>query len=197
MFSGIIEQLGEVISITEEGSGITIRVKHSFKEPLYIDQSISHNGTCLTVVKIDGDIYDVVAIKETLRLTNLGQLKPGDIVNLERSVGLGARMDGHMVSGHIDCIGKTARVEDENGSWLFTFSYPKEHRALIISKGSITLNGISLTVVVIDDEHVTVAIIPYTYEHTNLKNLEIGDPINIEFDIIGKYIANYMEKINA
>ena len=124
-------------------------------------------------------------------------LKSGDIVNLEKSVGLGARMDGHIVQGHVDCIGKTANIKDEDGSWLFTFSYPQKHRALIISKGSITLNGISLTVVSIDDEHVSVAIIPYTYEHTNLRHLKIGDAINIEFDIIGKYIANYMEKINA
>ncbi len=197
MFSGIIEELGVVVEIDDHGSGKEFTIRHSFCEPLYIDQSICHNGACLTVVSIKDNTYKVVAILESLRVTNLGTLKVGDHVNLERSVRMETRLDGHMVQGHVDCTGRVTNIKDENGSWEFTISYPTEHRALLIHKGSVTLNGISLTIINVTNQEIKVAIIPYTYEHTNLQYLKIGDTINIEFDTIGKYIANYINKINA
>ena len=197
MFSGIIEELGKVVKIEDHGSGKALTIKHPYEEALYIDQSICHNGACLTVVSIKADTYKVVAILESLRVTNLGSLKTGDQVNLKRSVKMETRLDGHMVQGHVDCTGKVTNIKDEDGSWEFTISYPSEHRALLIHKGSVTLNGISLTIIDVTDHELKVAIIPYTYEHTNLQYLKIGDSINIEFDTIGKYIANYIDKIKA
>jgi len=197
MFSGIIEQIGHIEAIEDYGTGKTFKIKHSFQDDLYIDQSICHNGTCLTVVKIEDDTYEVVAILETLRVTNLGTLKKGDHVNLERSVTMETRLDGHIVQGHVDCTGQVTQIRDENGSWEFTISFPSKYRNLLIHKGSVTLNGISLTITELASEALKVAIIPYTYEHTNLQYLKSGDTINIEFDSIGKYIANYMQKTNA
>ena len=197
MFSGIIEQIGHIEAIEEYGSGKTFKIKHAYKDDLYIDQSICHNGTCLTVVNIEDDTYEVVAILETLRVTNLGTLKKGDYINLERSVTMETRLDGHLVQGHVDCTGVVTQIKDENGSWEFTISYPSKYRNLLIHKGSVTLNGISLTITELSSDTLKVAIIPYTYEHTNLQYLKIGDSLNIEFDSIGKYIANYMQKINA
>ncbi len=197
MFSGIVEALQPIIAIEEKGSNIVFTVQESFDEPLYIDQSISHNGVCLTVIEINGNQYKVEAIKESLEKSNLGKLKVNDLVNLERSVRMNTRMDGHMVQGHVDNTASTIDVKDENGSWVFRFNIPEHTASLVIPKGSITINGISLTVVKIEDNIVTVAIIPYTYEHTNLKNLKAGDLVNIEYDAIGKYVINYLEKANA
>ena len=197
MFSGIVEALQPIIAIEEKGSNIVFTVQESFDEPLYIDQSISHNGVCLTVIEINGNQYKVEAIKESLEKSNLGKLKVNDLVNLERSVRMNTRMDGHMVQGHVDNTASTIDVKDENGSWVFRFNIPEHTASLVIPKGSITINGISLTVVKIEDNIVTVAIIPYTYEHTNLKNLKAGDLVNIEYDAIGKYVINYLEKTNA
>ena len=197
MFSGIVEALQPIIAIEEKGSNIVFTVQESFDEPLYIDQSISHNGVCLTVIEINGNQYKVEAIKESLEKSNLGKLKVNDLVNLERSVRMNTRMDGHMVQGHVDNTASTIDVKDENGSWVFRFNIPEHTASLVIPKGSITINGISLTVVKIEDNIVTVAIIPYTYEHTNLKNLKAGDLVNIEYDAIGKYVVNYLEKANA
>ena len=197
MFSGIVEALQPIIAIEEKGSNIVFTVQESFDEPLYIDQSISHNGVCLTVIEINGNQYKVEAIKESLEKSNLGKLKVNDLVNLERSVRMNTRMDGHMVQGHVDNTASTIDVKDENGSWVFRFNIPEHTASLVIPKGSITINGISLTVVKIEVNIVTVAIIPYTYEHTNLKNLKAGDLVNIEYDAIGKYVINYLEKANA
>jgi len=197
MFSGIVEAIAPVLNLEESGTNLILTIKKDFDEDLYIDQSISHNGVCLTVIEITDSYYKVEAIKETLEKSNLGDLKKDDLVNLERSVRLNTRMDGHMVSGHIDCTAETLSVKDEAGSWVFHFALPKGSSPLVIPKGSITINGISLTVKEILDDLVSVAIIPYTYEHTNLKALKKGDKVNIEFDIVGKYIINYLEKTNA
>jgi len=197
MFSGIVEALQPILSIEEKGTNLIFTVQESFDEPLYIDQSISHNGVCLTVIEINDNNYKVEAIKETLDRSNLGHLKIKDLVNLERSVRMNTRMDGHMVQGHVDNTAKTVNIKDENGSWIFSFELPTGTSSLVIPKGSITINGISLTVMDIQNDIVSVAIIPYTYEHTNLRNLTVGDLVNIEFDAIGKYVINYLEKTSA
>ncbi len=197
MFSGIVEALQPILAIEEKGSNLIFTVQESFDEQLYIDQSISHNGVCLTVIELSDNQYKVEAIKESLDKSNLGKLKVNDLVNLERSVRMNTRMDGHMVQGHVDNTATTVDVKDEDGSWVFRFKIPEDTATLVIPKGSITINGISLTVVKIEDSIVTVAIIPYTYEHTNLKNLQPGDLVNIEYDAIGKYVINYLEKANA
>jgi len=195
MFSGIVEKVAEVTALEKVGTNVIFTLKEDFDEPLYIDQSISHNGVCLTVIEIDeqNKTYKVEAIKETLDRSNLGNIKVSDSVNLERCIKLDTRLDGHMVSGHVDTTATLLSVKDENGSWLFNFSYPSQYSNLIIDKGSITINGISLTVVEVSDSEVSVALIPYTYEHTNLKNLNKGDKVNLEFDIMGKYIVKYLK----
>ena len=188
MFTGIIESIATVISLKNEGSNLNISCKSEITNELKIDQSLSHNGVCLTVVKIEDDIYTVTAIKETLEKSNLGGLKIGDKVNLERSVKLGDRFDGHIVQGHVDQKAKCTNIVEENGSWMFTFEY-KPSDNITVEKGSVCVNGASLTVVNSKDYSFSVAIIPYTYNNTNFHTFEVGTTVNVEFDIIGKYIG--------
>ena len=188
MFTGIIESMATVVSLKNEGSNLHIRCKSDITNELKIDQSLSHNGVCLTVVKIDGDVYTVTAIKETLEKSNLGGLKIGDKVNLERSMKLGDRLDGHIVQGHVDQKAKCTNIIEENGSWMFTFEY-KPSDNITVEKGSVCVNGASLTVVNSKDYSFSVAIIPYTYNNTNFHTFEVGTTVNIEFDIVGKYIG--------
>ncbi|MBT5353639.1 MAG: riboflavin synthase [Flavobacteriales bacterium] len=188
MFTGIIESISTVVSLKNEGSNLNISCKSEITNELKIDQSLSHNGVCLTVVKIEDDIYTVTAIKETLEKSNLGGLKIGDKVNLERSMKLGDRLDGHIVQGHVDQKAKCINIVEENGSWMFTFEY-KPSDNITVEKGSVCVNGASLTVVNSKDYSFSVAIIPYTYNNTNFHTFEVGTTVNIEFDIIGKYIG--------
>ena len=193
MFSGIIETLGTVENILDKGSNKTFVLSSSFLNELKIDQSISHNGACLTVEKINQSTYEVTAIKETLEKTNFKFLKSGDQVNLERSMVLGGRIDGHLVQGHVDCILRCSEIKNNKGSWDFVFQIKKEFSKKIIEKGSIAINGVSLTCYNVLDTSFQVSVIPYTYNHTNFKNLKIGDFVNIEFDLIGKYIEKYIK----
>jgi riboflavin synthase len=188
MFTGIIETKGEVVSIKKDGSNLDISLKSDITNELKIDQSVSHNGVCLTVVKIDNDIYTVTAIKETLEKSNMGLLEVGNQINLERSMRLGDRLDGHIVQGHVDQKAKCTKVVEENGSWVFSFKY-KNSDNITVEKGSVCVNGVSLTVVNSGDNDFSVAIIPYTYEHTNFNTFKIDTVVNIEFDIVGKYIG--------
>ena len=188
MFTGIIESISTVVSLKNEGSNLNISCKSEITNELKIDQSLSHNGVCLTVVKIEDDVYTVTAIKETLEKSNLGGLKIGDKVNLERSMKLGDRLDGHIVQGHVDQKAKCTNIIEENGSWLFSFKY-KTSDNITVEKGSVCVNGVSLTVVNSGDNNFSVAIIPYTYNHTNFNTFEVGTVVNIEFDIVGKYIG--------
>ena len=190
MFTGIIEQIGYITAIKKEGENIHFTVQSSIANELKIDQSVAHNGACLTVVSIKDDEYTVTAIHETLEKTNLGDWKVGTKVNLERCMQMNGRLDGHIVQGHVDTTATCANIEDQNGSWKFTFNYLTEQ--VTVEKGSITVNGVSLTVVDSKDRQFSVCIIPYTYEHTNFHQLKIGDKINLEFDIIGKYVAKLM-----
>lgn len=183
--------------LTGDQENLHLRIKADFTSELQIDQSVAHNGVCLTVVEIEGDEYVVTAIKETLDKTNLGDLAIGSPVNLERCMQMGGRLDGHIVQGHVDQTGVVTKIVDEDGSWRFSFEYdPVEDAMITVEKGSITVNGTSLTVV---DSHRTgfsVAIIPYTYEHTVFHNLKVGDRVNLEFDVIGKYVTRYMQALN-
>ena len=190
MFTGIIEQLGEIRQITKEKDNIHFSLFSAFTSELKIDQSVSHNGTCLTVVAIQGDLYTVTAILETLNKTNLGSWKVGTKVNLERCMQMNGRLDGHIVQGHVDTVAKCIAIEDQNGSWKFTFEYLAEQ--ITVEKGSITINGVSLTVVDSMAKSFSVCIIPFTYEHTNFHQLQVNDLVNLEFDIIGKYVAKLM-----
>ncbi len=192
MFTGIIEQLGQITAIQKEGENIHFTVKSPFTNELKVDQSVAHNGTCLTVVSINNDEYTVTAILETLEKTNLGEWKVGTKVNLERCMQMNGRLDGHIVQGHVDTTATCKNIEDQNGSWKFTFNYLTEQ--VTVEKGSITVNGVSLTVVDSKDRQFSVCIIPYTYEHTNFHQIKVGDKINLEFDIIGKYVAKLMGK---
>ena len=188
MFTGIIESISTVVSLKNEESNLNISCKSEITNELKIDQSLSHNGVCLTVVKIEDDMYTVTAIKETLEKSNLGGLKIGDKVNLERSMKLGDRLDGHIVQGHVDQKAKCINIVEENGSWMFTFEY-KPSDNITVEKGSVCVNGASLTVVNSKDYSFSVAIIPYTYNNTNFHTFEVGTIVNVEFDIIGKYIG--------
>ena len=188
MFTGIIEQIAEVVKVESEGSNVHISLKSTITSELKIDQSVAHNGVCLTVVKINGDEYIVTAIKETLDKSNIGLLVVGSKVNIERCLKVGDRLDGHMVQGHVDQTAKCVEVKKENGSYVYTFKY-KESDNMTVEKGSVCVNGISLTVVNSKDTSFSVAIIPYTHEHTNFHELKEGSLVNIEFDILGKYIA--------
>jgi riboflavin synthase len=192
MFTGIIEALGEVKEIVHSDENIHFTLNSPFTDALKIDQSLAHNGCCLTVVDISGDSYVVTAIQETLNKTNLGDWKVGTKVNLERCMQMNARLDGHIVQGHVDTTGKCIGKEDQNGSWKFTFQYESDD--ITVEKGSITVNGTSLTVVDSKPQAFSVCIIPYTYEFTNFHQLEIGDTVNLEFDIIGKYVARLLAK---
>ena len=189
MFTGIIETLGIIKDLKKEGENLHITINSSITNELKIDQSVAHNGVCLTVVAIENDNYTVTAIKETIDKTNLGEWKLDDVVNLERAMKLGDRLDGHIVQGHVDQTGICKAIEEANGSWYFTFEYNKDLNNLTIEKGSITVNGVSLTVVNSKTNEFSVAIIPYTYEHTNFKNFKVGTKINLEFDVIGKYVT--------
>jgi riboflavin synthase len=194
MFTGIIEEVAEVTNITREEGNIHISLKAKMTRALKIDQSVAHNGCCLTVVQIDGENYTVTAIQETLDKTNLNQWEIGTKVNLERCMQMNGRLDGHIVQGHVDTVGTCVAVEDQNGSWKYTFVYKNDE--LTVEKGSITVNGTSLTVVDSKADQFSVCIIPYTYDHTNFHALKVGDQVNLEFDIIGKYVAKWMQKMN-
>ncbi len=191
MFTGIIETLGTIRAIEKDQSNVHFTVESTITHELKIDQSVAHNGCCLTVVKIEGDSYVVTAIQETIDKTNLGDWEVGSKVNLERCMLLGARLDGHIVQGHVDTTARCVSVEDLNGSWKYTFRYDFDQPT--VAKGSITVNGVSLTVVDSEKGLFSVHIIPYTYEHTNFHSFKVGSKINLEFDIIGKYVARLME----
>jgi len=188
MFTGIIETIGEITALEREKKNLHLTVKSNLSPGLKIDQSVAHNGVCLTVVALDNDSYTVTAIDETLNKTNLGELKIGDAVNLERAMQLGARLDGHLVQGHVDQKGVCANILEMDGSWIFSFTYDDTLGNVTIEKGSITINGVSLTMVNSEKSGFSVAIIPFTHEHTNFKNLVIGSTVNLEFDIVGKYL---------
>ncbi|WP_311320860.1 riboflavin synthase [Capnocytophaga sputigena] len=194
MFTGIIEEIGKIIRIEREQANLHLYVKSSFTNELKIDQSVAHNGVCLTVVAIDGDVYQVTAIAETLAKTHLGSLQVGDAVNLERGMLLNTRLDGHIVQGHIDQTGTCSAIQEEAGSTRFTFEYNPSTGNVVIEKGSITVNGVSLTVVDATRDSFSVAVIPYTLAHTNLQHLQIGSIVNLEFDVIGKYVARLMQR---
>ncbi|MFV7235128.1 riboflavin synthase [Flavobacterium sp. ZB4R12] len=189
MFTGIIETLGVIQEIKKEKDNIHITMDSSITSELQIDQSVAHNGICLTVVALKNTFYTVTAIDETIKKTNLSDWKVGDNVNLERAMKLGDRLDGHIVQGHVDQIGTCITAEETNGSWYYTFEYDEKLNNITIEKGSITVNGVSLTVVNSKKNQFSVAIIPYTHEHTNFKTFEIGTKINLEFDVIGKYVS--------
>jgi riboflavin synthase len=194
MFTGIIETLGIVRNIKSENDNIHFAIQSTITLELKVDQSVSHNGVCLTVVSIQDDLYTVTAIKETLTKTNLHQLKIDNSVNLERAMKLGSRLDGHIVQGHVDQVGRCISKESENGSWLFTFEYDPKKDNVTIEKGSITINGVSLTVFNSIDNMFSVAIIPYTFENTSFKEINVGNIVNLEFDVIGKYVARLLQK---
>ncbi len=198
MFSGIVEEAAEVVALREEGSNLHITMRCSFADELTIDQSVAHNGVCLTVVALPGDgTYTVTAIRETLDRSNLGDLKPGDLVNLERSMKMNGRLDGHIVQGHVDKTAVCTDVREADGSWYYTFEYESDKELarkgyITVDKGSVTVNGVSLTVCEPTDNSFKVAIIPYTHDNTNFHRIEKGTKVNIEFDILGKYLARIM-----
>lgn len=189
MFTGIIETLGIVKDLKKDNDNLHITVSSTITHELKIDQSVSHNGVCLTVVAINNDEFTVTAIRETIEKTNLGDWNVGDSINIERAMKLGDRLDGHIVQGHVDQTGICKSIEEANGSWYFTFGYNKTFSNITIEKGSITVNGVSLTVVNSKENEFSVAIIPYTFEHTNFKNFTVGTKINLEFDVVGKYVS--------
>jgi riboflavin synthase len=189
MFTGIIETLGIIKGIQKDNDNLHVIVSSAITNELKIDQSVAHNGVCLTVVAINKDEYTVTAIRETIEKTNLGDWKAGDLLNLERAMKLGDRLDGHIVQGHVDQVGVCKSIVEANGSWYFTFEYDSKLHNITIEKGSITVNGVSLTVVNSKKNEFSVAIIPYTYQHTNFKTFKVGTKINLEFDVVGKYVA--------
>ena len=195
MFTGIIETVGEVVDLHREAGNLFITMNSAIGNELTVDQSVAHNGVCLTVVKVLQIQHVVIAIEETLSKTNLGNLHIGDLVNLERCLQMGGRLDGHIVQGHVDGKAKLLAVLEQNGSYVLNFEIDAQFRNLIVEKGSICLNGISLTLINVTDITFAVAIIPYTWEHTNIQTLKIGDDANVEFDIIGKYV-NRMQRFN-
>jgi riboflavin synthase len=188
MFTGIIEQVGTVVEIIPTGTGLSFWISSSISAELHVDQSLSHDGACLTVEEVRESSHRVTAVLETLQKTRLRDWKPGTRVNLERAMVLGGRLDGHLVQGHVDGTGNCISRTDQDGSWLFRFSFPRAAAALVIEKGSVTVNGISLTAFDVTEEAFSVAIIPYTMSHTNLSDNKEGSPVNLEFDLIGKYI---------
>lgn len=193
MFTGIIETLGQIKTVKHENTNVHISIKSNITAELKIDQSVAHNGVCLTVIHIDDNIYTVTAIDETIQKTNVGSWKVNDFVNLERALKLGNRLDGHIVQGHVDQTATCISITPQNGSTIFTFEYNESLKNVTIEKGSITVNGVSLTVVNSKNNSFSVAIIPYTIEHTNFKQFEIGSKVNLEFDVIGKYVARLMQ----
>jgi len=194
MFTGIIETFGRVEKIERENSNINFTFSSSITSELKVDQSLSHNGVCLTVVKIIDKNYVVTAIEETLKRTNLGALVLGDMVNLERCMPANGRFDGHIVQGHIDTTAKCIEINNLNGSWVFVFEYEKNKNNITVEKGSVTINGVSLTVVNSEENIFSVCIIPFTFEHTNFNKLQLGSIVNLEFDIIGKYLKKLLNK---
>ncbi len=193
MFTGIIEAVGKVVSITPSGSNIDVWVDSPITHELKIDQSVAHNGVCLTVVAIDGNKYKVTAVDETLRKTNLSTWQAGTMLNLERAMKVGDRLDGHFVQGHVDAVATCIEKQTLDGSWLYRFRFPEKYAALVIEKGSVCLNGVSLTAFNIGRDELTVTIIPYTYHHTNFQQIEEGTVINIEYDVLGKYMLRMQE----
>ncbi len=189
MFTGIIEALGKVVSVEVQETNKTFWIESNISAQLKVDQSISHSGVCLTVEAINDNQHQVTAIEETLSKTNLGRWQAGTFVNLERCLPLNGRLDGHLVQGHVDITARCLKVEDQGGSWLYQFGFPDQFATLIIEKGSVCVNGISLTCFDVGSNNFSVAIIPYTYEHTNIKQVQAGHLVNIEFDMVGKYIA--------
>jgi len=192
LFTGIIETLGKVTQLKREQGNLHISVQSQIANDLKIDQSVSHNGVCLTVVEINHDTHVVTAIDETLQKSNIGNLQVGDLINLERCMQMNGRLDGHIVQGHVDQTAVCIDLQETNGSWVYTFEYDANIGNLTVEKGSVCVNGISLTVVNSKDNSFSVAIIPYTYEHTNLQQVQVGNKVNLEFDIIGKYVAKMM-----
>jgi riboflavin synthase len=193
MFTGIIETLGIIEEIRKDQGNLHLTVVSTITNELKIDQSVAHNGICLTVINIDQNKYTVTAIKETIDKTSIGSWKIGDVLNLERAMKLGDRLDGHIVQGHVDQTGFCTNIKEENGSWVFTFEYDPALNNITIEKGSVTINGTSLTVINSSSNSFSVAIIPYTYEHTNFNSFKIGSIINLEFDVIGKYVTRLNE----
>ena len=189
MFTGIIESLGKIESIETHGTNKTFWVSSQLTNELKVDQSISHNGVCLTVEELKDNLHRVTAIQETLEKTNLGYWKPGDLVNLERCLLMNGRLDGHIVQGHVDATATCTERKELDGSWEFRFEFPKKFSHLVIEKGSISLNGISLTIFNVKKSRFDIAVIPYTYEHTNVQSIKVGDKVNLEFDMIGKYVS--------
>jgi riboflavin synthase len=189
MFTGIIETLGTIINIAKEQDNVHLTVKSNFTNELKVDQSVAHNGVCLTVVRIENDTYTVTAIKETLNKTTIGRLALADFINLERGMKLGDRLDGHLVQGHVDQTAICTAIQRENGSTIFTFTYDASKNNITIEKGSVTVNGVSLTVINSKKNEFSVAIIPYTIENTTFKYLQLKDVVNLEFDVIGKYVS--------
>ena len=194
MFSGIVEALGKVTALKKDKGNLHISLEANFTDELKIDQSVAHNGACLTVVSLDGKEYTVTAIDETLQKTNLSYLQVGDEVNLERCMKLGDRLDGHIVQGHVDQIASCKSVKEENGSWVFTFEYDASQGNITVEKGSVCVNGVSLTVVNSQNNRFSVCIIPYTFENTCFKHIKAGTVVNLEFDILGKYLAKLAPK---
>jgi riboflavin synthase len=194
MFSGIVEEAARVVNLTKEKENLHLTLTCSFAKDLKIDQSVSHNGVCLTVVRQEGDTYTLTAIKETLDKSNLGLLKVGDKVNVERSMKLETLLDGHMVQGHVDQTAVCTKVEEADGSWYFTFEYDPTKGNITVEKGSVSVNGVSLTVVNSKDSSFQVAIIPFTYEVTNFHEIKEGTVVNLEFDVVGKYIAKILKQ---
>lgn len=195
MFTGIIENEGIIEEVRENGGNRTFLVRSSLTRELKVDQSLAHNGICLTVEALREDVYQVTAVAETLSKTNAGEWRKGNRLNLERAMLVNGRLDGHLVQGHIDTVGSCSKVEENNGSWLFEFRFPENFAPLVIEKGSIAVNGISLTAWNVTKTSFSVAVIPFTYEHTNLKDLKIEDTVNLEFDMVGKYISRISQCI--
>lgn len=195
MFTGIIEFLGEVKAVKQEGTNRIFEIEAPFDEPIKVDQSIAHDGVCLTVTDIykagESSHYAVTAVEETLNKTHMNQLREGALVNIERCLKVGARLDGHFVQGHVDTVGKVRKVEDRDGSWILEFSFDSAYGDLLVDKGSICVNGVSLTVVESHADWFSVTIIPFTYEHTNFKKLQVDDQVNLEFDILAKYLKKW------
>lgn len=197
MFTGIIETVGLLEEVWENGGNRSFLISSPITPELKVDQSLAHNGICLTVENIRNNTYQVTAVAETLAKTNAGQWKKGDKLNLERAMVMNARLDGHMVQGHVDTVALCTRIEEMDGSWKFTFNFPETFNALMIEKGSVSVNGISLTAFEVGTNSFSVAIIPFTWEHTNLNQLQIGQQVNIEFDMIGKYIQRHIQVLQT
>lgn len=193
MFTGIIEAIGTIVHTKQQGNNITLTIKSPISNELKIDQSVAHNGVCLTVIAAENGTHQVTAIDETLQKTTLGTWRENTQVNLERCTQVGARLDGHIVQGHVDQIGECIALTNQGGSWLYTFRYVPSRQNIVVEKGSICINGTSLTAFNAEGDTFTVAIIPYTYEHTTIHAVQIGSRVNLEFDVIGKYVAKMME----